>query len=80
MCKHVQCDPPWVLLSHGCYRFDDYPLVSDDDDDDPPMVATGLMMITVVMISDDGDLLIFQCLVQQFNNFSMRRAGSIIVQ
>ena len=42
--------------------------------------ATGLTIITVMMVSDDGDLLIFQSLDQQSNNFSMWRAGSIIVQ
>ena len=42
--------------------------------------ATGLMVITVMMVSDDGDLLIFQSLGQQFNNISMWRAGSIIVR
>ena len=42
--------------------------------------ATGLMVIKIMMISDDGDLLIFQSLVQQLNNISMWRAGSIIVQ
>ena len=31
--------------------------------------ATGLMVSTVMMISDDGDLLIFQSLVQQSINF-----------
>ena len=38
--------------------------------------ATGFMVIRVMMISDDGNLLIFQ----QLNNFSMWRAGSIIVR
>ena len=42
--------------------------------------ATGFMVIRGMMISDDGDLLIFQSLVQQKNNFSMWRAGSIIVR
>ena len=45
-----------------------------------PMAATGLMIIRVMMVSDDGDLLILKCFVQQFINFSMWRAGSIIVR